>query len=107
MNRTATHLRRHAWFRVYTSTDHIHVSRLVDSSKPADRITSSIRPAGCTKVRNEFFVKTTLRVFQRDSEAHIPDIARVRECQTHFRVAERRSSEALHTTGSSTPRDRA
>ena len=31
--------------RVYTSTDHIHVSRLVDSSKPADRITSYIREA--------------------------------------------------------------
>jgi len=30
-----------------------------------------------------------LHVFQRDSEAHIPDIARVRECKTQFRAAER------------------
>ena len=42
---------------VYTSTDHIHVSRRLDRSNPACRIICSILATGCTNVRKKFFLR--------------------------------------------------
>ena len=39
--------------------------------------------------------QTTLRVFEHNSESHIPDIAWIRQCKTLFRVVECRVQECF------------